>query len=325
MARELNLPLPSVDDLFSIQAQRDGIQQEQIEHLPADLIDNYPDHPFMVRMDAKMLETIESVGQYGVLTPCIVRPKANGRYEMIAGHRRKRASTENGILTIPCVVRKLTDEEATIIMVDSNLQREVILPSEKAFAYKMKLDAMKRQGQRTDLTSVPVAQKLEGKTSREVVGEQVGESQDQVRRFVRLTQLTPELLTMADNATLAEKDHPQIALRPAVELSYLPAEAQQWVVAAIAMEDATPNHTQTKKMRQFAKDGLLSEGVVLSILQEEKPNQAEKIKIPRAKINPYFPPDTPAEEVMSIIIKALKLYRARERKRKNREREMQAK
>jgi len=314
MARELNLSLPLADDLFSTQEERDTANLERVEILSADLIDDFPDHPFMVRMDAKMVETMESIGLYGVLVPCIVRPKANGRYEMIAGHRRKHGSLENGILTLPCIVRDLTDDEATIIMVDSNLQRETILPSEKAFAYKMKLEAMNRQGQRTDLTSRPVGDKSK---SVDIIGEQTGESGRQVHRYIRLTHLIPTLLQMVDNAELGEK--PQIAMRPAVELSYLPQAAQEWIVQAIAMEDATPSHVQALKMRQFEKDGQLNEGVILSIMQEEKPNQVEKIKIPHDKISRFFPEDTPAEKITAAIVEALelrqrKLERDRQRK-----------
>ena len=187
MARKLNLKLPPSDNIFSTEEERAAAQLERVEILSADLIDDFPDHPFKVRMDAKMLETIESIGQYGVLVPCIVRPKADGRYEMIAGHRRKHGSLKNGILTIPCIVRNLTDDEATIIMVDSNLQREMLLPSEKAKAYKMKLDAMNRQGQRTDLTSGESHQKLKGKTSREILAEEAGEKENKLRQYITLS------------------------------------------------------------------------------------------------------------------------------------------
>ena len=318
MARELNLNLPPAADLFSTQEERDSANLEKVIDLSLAEIDDFPDHPFKVRMDTKMQETIESIEQYGVLVPALVRPKEGGRYEMVAGHRRKFGSEQAGRATMPCIVRNLTDDEATIVMVDSNLQRETILPSEKAYAYKMKLNAMKRQGQRTDLTSVPVAQKSGGKTSREILGEQVGESQDQVRRFIRLTHLTPALLQMVDNAELGEK--PQIAMRPAVELSYLPPEAQEWIVQSIAMEDATPSHVQALKMRQFEKAGRLSEDIILSIMQEEKPNQVEKIKIPHNKISRFFPDGTPAEKITVAIVEALELRQRkleRDRQRRN--------
>ena len=215
--------LTSLDDLFSTQEERELAAQPRVEDIPIDQIDDFPNHPFKVRMDDNMAEMAESIAQHGVLVPAIIRPKEDGRYEMVAGHRRKAASEIVSKKVLPCIVRNLSEEEAIIIMVDSNLQREQLLPSEKAFAYKMKLDAMKRQGQRTDLTSVPVAQKL---TSREELGKSVGESQDQIRRYIRLTYLIPEILEMVDNSVLKEKDKLQIALRPAVELSYLTEQEQ---------------------------------------------------------------------------------------------------
>ena len=288
--------------------------------LPISEIDDFPDHPFKVRMDAKMQETIESIEQHGVLVPALVRPKSDGRYEMIAGHRRKFGSEQAGRETMPCIVRNLTDDEATIVMVDSNLQREEILPSEKAFAYKMRLDAMNRQGQRTDLTYSPLANKLPHKTSSAELAEQLGTSKDTIFRYIRLTHLVPELLEMVDNVTLAEKDQPQIALRPAVELSYLPEEAQAWIVQAIGMEAATPSHAQTLKMRKFLDGGKLNEGVILSIMQEEKPNQVEKIKIPHDKISRFFDKGTPTEKITETIVEALEMrQRKLERERQRRE------
>ena len=212
--------LTSVDSMFTTQEERDNAQRSYVIDLPAAEISDFPNHPFKVRMDESMMELADSVKQHGILVPSLVRPMPDGSYQMVSGHRRKRAAELAELPTVPCIVRELTDDEAIIIMVDSNLQREQVLPSEKAFAYKMKLDAMKRQGQRTDLTSVPVAQKSGGKTSRQLLGEQVGESQDQVRRFIRLTNLIPELLDMVDNSVLKEKGTLQMALRPAVELSY---------------------------------------------------------------------------------------------------------
>lgn len=240
--RGINLNLPLADDLFSTQEERDEGKREMVMEIAIEEISDFPDHPFKVRMDEEMQNLVESVRQYGVLSPALVRTKPEGGYEMVAGHRRKYASEMAEKKDIPCIVRELSDEEATILMVDSNLQRETILPSEKAFAYKMKLDAMKKQGQRTDLTSVPVAQKLQGKTSRQMLGEQVGESQDQIRRYIRLTNLIPELLELVDNSVLKEKGMLQIAMRPAVELSYLPKEEQTALYETIESEDCTPSH-----------------------------------------------------------------------------------
>ncbi len=305
MAKELKLNLPSVDDLFSTQEERDDAQREKVMQIPLAEISGFPNHPFKVRMDDAMQEMAQSVKEYGVLVPALVRPKEGGGYEMVAGHRRKTASELAGVETIPCIVRSLTDDEATIIMVDSNLQRERILPSEKAFAYKMKLEAMKRQGQRTDLTSVPVAQKSERKTSRELVGAVVGESQDQVRRYVRLTELETPILDMVDEN--------KIAFRPAVELSYLPREQQKALFDTMESEDCTPSLAQAIKMKQFLQEGRLNEDVILSILSEEKPNQKEQFKMPRERISKYFPPGTPAQKIEDTIIKALELYRKRQR------------
>lgn len=217
--REIKLPLPAADDLFSTQEERDEAKREFIADIPLTEISDFPDHPYKVKQDESMLELAASIREKGVVNPALVRPKPEGGYEMVAGHRRKFASELAGKTVMPCIVRNLTDDEATIIMVDSNLQREKVLPSEKAFAYKMKLDAMKRQGKRTDLTSEPLAWKLKGKESAEILGEQVGESKDQVRRYIRLTELITPILDMVDEG--------KIAMRPAVELSYLPKEQQQ--------------------------------------------------------------------------------------------------
>ena len=270
-------------------------------------ITDFPNHPFKVRMDAKMVETIESVREHGVLVPALVREKPTGGYEMISGHRRKMASELAGLENIPCIVRNLSDDEAVIVMVDSNLQREEILPSEKAFAYKMKLDVMKRQGQRTDLTSSPLATKLKGKRSDELLGEEVGESKDQIRRYIRLTYLIPEILDMVDNK--------KIAMRPAVELSYLPKEEQEILYDTMESEDCTPSHAQAIKIRKFSAEGRLNEDVLLSIMAEEKPNQVEQWKIPKNRLKKYFPSGTTQQKMEETIIKALELYRKREKSR----------
>ena len=303
----IEMNLPTADDLFSTQEERDNEKREYVKAIPLDQISDFPNHPFKVRMDEKMLEMIESVREYGVLSPAVVRPKEDGTYEMIAGHRRKLASQMADRSDMPCIVRDLTDEEATIIMVDSNLQREEILPSEKAFAYKMKLDAMKRQGQRTDLTSSPLATKLKGKRSDEILGEQVGESKDQIRRYIRLTELIKPILDMVDDK--------KIALRPAVELSYLSQDQQEMLLDTIQLQDCTPSHAQAIKLRKFAEEGRLNEDVILSIMSEEKGNQKEQFRIPRERINKYFSPGASAKQIEDTIIKALELYRKRERSR----------
>lgn len=314
-SREIKMPLPSAADLFSTQEERDEEKRESVQEISFAEISDFPNHPFKVRMDQNMLDMVESIRQYGVLVPALVREKPEGGYEMIAGHRRKMASELADKQTIPCIVRNVSDDEATIIMVDSNLQREEILPSEKAFAYKMKLDAMKRQVGRPSKNYVPVAQDLRGKTSRQVLAEQVGESQDQVRRFIRLTELIPPILELVDNTVLKDKEVLQIAMRPAVELSYLPKEEQQILYDTMQLEDCTPSHAQAIKMRKFSEEGRLNEDVILSILSEEKPNQVEQFKISRKRIDKYFSPGTSTKQIEDTIIKALELYRKRERSR----------
>ena len=310
----LNFNLPSVDDLFSTEEERAEARLEKVVNLSPSEISDFPNHPFKVRMDAAMQEMTESVKQYGVLVPALVRPKPEGGYEMVAGHRRKKAADLAGLAQIPCIVRQLTDDEATIIMVDSNLQREQILPSEKAFAYKMKLDAMKRQqGERTDLTSATPLQKLNVKSTRELLAAQSPDSHEQIRKYIRLTNLIPELLQLVDNTVLNEKDTLKMALRPAVELSYLTKDKQTALYRTIDSEDCTPSHAQSIKMRKFSADGRLSPDVILSIMQEEKANQVEQFKIPKDRIARFFPAGTPAQKIEDTIIKALELYRRRQR------------
>ncbi len=296
--------LTSVDSLFTTQSERDEAKRESVIMLSPAEISDFPNHPFKVRMDESMTEMVESVKQYGVLLPALIRPKPDGGYEMVSGHRRKRASEIAGC-EIPCIVRELTDEEATIIMVDSNLQRETILPSEKAFAYKMKLDAMKRQGVRSDLTSAPLEPKLKGGRSNEELAANSPDSRAQIQRYIRLTNLVPELLDMVDEG--------KVAMRPAVELSYLTEQEQRSLVETMECEDCTPSHVQAIKMRNFSKEGKLNEDVILSIMQEEKPNQKEKLKIPTERISKYFTPGTPVQKIEYTIIKALELYRRRQR------------
>ena len=303
-AKPRDLGMTPLDDLFSTDESRAEAQLEKVVTLnPADISD-FPNHPFKVKQDEAMAEMADSVKQYGVLVPALVRPKADGGYEMVAGHRRKCAATLAGITEMPCIVRNLSDDEATIIMVDSNLQRETILPSEKAFAYKMKLEAMKRQGQRSDLTSTPLVSKSR---SNEELGQKNGDSREQVRRFIRLTELIPSVLDMVDSG--------KIAFRPAVELSYLSKEQQQSLYDTMECEDCTPSLAQAIKMKEFSRDGKLTEEVILSIMQEEKPNQREQFKMPKERISKYFAPGMPAQKIEDTIIKALELYRRRERQR----------
>ncbi|MFT9055499.1 MAG: ParB/RepB/Spo0J family partition protein [Ethanoligenens sp.] len=307
MAKELKLNLPSADSLFSTQEERDDAKREKVQNIPLPEIDGFPDHPFQVKMDEAMQSMVESVKAFGIQTPAIARLKENGRYELISGHRRKMACELAGLETMPVIVRNLSRDEAIIAMCDSNLQREFILPSEKAKSYKMRLEAMKRQGQRTDLTSPPLAEKLKGKVSAELLSEKVGESKDQIWRYIRLNELAPEILQMVDDN--------KIAFRPAVELSYLPKEEQQSLLVTMASEECTPSLAQAIKMKQFSQDGRLNEDVILSIMSEEKPNQVEQYKIPKDRISKFFAPGTPAQKVEDTIIKALELYRQRERQR----------
>lgn len=306
-AKPRDLGMTPLDDLFSTDESRAEAQLEKVVTLnPADISD-FPNHPFKVKQDEAMAEMVDSVRQYGVLVPALVRPKADGGYEMVAGHRRKCAAMLAGITEMPCIIRNLTDDEATIIMVDSNLQRETILPSEKAFAYKMKLEAMKRQGQRSDLTSAPLEPKLKGSRSNEELAASSPDSRSQIQRYIRLTELIPPVLDMVDSS--------KIAFRPAVELSYLSKEQQQSLYDTMECEDCTPSLAQAIKMKEFSWDGKLTEEVILSIMQEEKPNQREQFKMPKERISKYFAPGTPAQKIEDTIIKALELYRRRERQR----------
>lgn len=298
--------LTSLDSLFTTQEQRDEAKRDSVQDIPISQISDFPEHPFKVKQDEAMLEMAESVRQYGVLVPGLVRQLEDGSYQMVSGHRRKLASELAGRDTIPCIVRDLTDDEAVIIMVDSNLQRERVLPSEKAFAYKMKLDAMRRQqGERTDLTCVPVGHKLDSKRSRELLADSSPDSNTQIQRYIRLTNLIPEILDMVDDG--------RIAFRPAVELSYLAEQEQCTHYDTMGREDCTPSLAQAIKMKAFSRDGKLTDAVILSIMEEEKPNQKEQFRIPKERINKYFKPGTPARTMEDTIIKALDYYRKRQR------------
>lgn len=297
--------LTSVDDLFTTQAERDEAKRETVRDIPLSEISDFPNHPFKVRMDDAMMEMAESVKQYGVLVPAMVRPKPEGGYEMVSGHRRKLVSELAQKAEMPCLVRELTDDEAIIIMVDSNLQREKVLPSEKAFAYKMKLEAMKRQAGRPRKDNpAPLEPNLFSRSNEELAA-QSPDSRAQIQRYIRLTSLIPPLLDMVDEG--------KIAMRPAVELSYLPENEQTALHETMEMEDCTPSHAQAIKMRKFSEEDKLNEDVILSIMQEEKPNQKEQVRIPRERISKYFAPGTPAQKIEDTIVKALELYRKRQR------------
>ncbi len=295
--------LTSLDSLFTTQEQRDEAKRDSVQDIPIFQISDFPEHPFKVKQDEAMLEMAESVRQYGVLVPGLVRQLEDGSYQMVSGHRRKLASELAGRDTIPCIVRDLTDDEAVIIMVDSNLQRERVLPSEKAFAYKMKLDAMRRQAGRPSKENLsPLETNL--RTSA-VIAQATGDSRAQVDRFIRLTNLIPEILDMVDDG--------RIAFRPAVELSYLTEQEQSALYDTMGREDCTPSLAQAIKMKAFSRDGKLTDAVILSIMEEEKPNQKEQFRIPKERISKYFKPGTPARTMEDTIIKALDYYRKRQR------------
>ena len=281
-------------------AQETEMKREKVRVVPIKYIDDSPYHPVQVRDDEEMMSLVESIATFGVITPVIARKTADERYELISGHRRKRACELLHIDTLPIIVRDLSREEGIILMVDSNLQREHILPSEKAFAYKMKMEAMKCQGKRNDLTSVPVAQKS-GITTRELVGEQTGESQDQIRRYIRLTELIPQLLQMVDEG--------KIAFRPAVELSYLEKEEQEDLLETIESEDCTPSLAQAIRMKGLSRDNQLDMDKIFEIMTEEKANQKEKLRIPMERVESFFKRGTPPSVMIETVIKALELYR----------------
>ena len=298
--------LTSLDSLFTTQEQRDEAKRDSVQDIPISQISDFPEHPFKVKQDEAMLEMAESVRQYGVLVPGLVRQLEDGSYQMVSGHRRKMASELAGRDTIPCIVRDLTDDEAVIIMVDSNLQRERVLPSEKAFAYKMKLDAMRRQaGRPSKENGVPLGHHFQQGKSREILADNTPDSNTQIQRYIRLTNLIPEILDMVDDG--------RIAFRPAVELSYLTEQEQSALYDTMGREDCTPSLAQAIKMKAFSRDGKLTDAVILSIMEEEKPNQREQFRLPRDRINRFFKPGTPVQTIEDTIIRALELYRKRQR------------
>lgn len=301
----MKLPKVTLDDMFLSQEERDNKNREYVKVIPISEITNFPNHPYKVREDDEMFSMVQTIKEYGVIHPILVRPKKDGGYEMISGHRRKRACQIAELTEMPCIVRELTDDEATILMVDTNVQREEILPSERAFAFKMKLEAIKRQGKRIDLTSTPTVEKL----SVDIIAEEFGMSREQVRRFVRLTELNKGLLKMVD-----EK---KIALRPAVEISYMSKHDQEELLDVILLNEATPSEKQAKDMRELSEKGLLERNKIEEILSEEKPNQKEQIKFTVDKVRNYFPKGYSVEKMQQIMQKLLEEYHIRwQRKQK---------
>ena len=298
------IELASYDELFTTQEERDDMKREKVQNIPIEEIDDFPDHPFKVRNVESMGKLVVSFQENGVLSPLTVRRKEDGRYELLSGHRRKHACICCGIKEMPAIVKELTRDEGIIYMVDSNLQREEIMPSEKAFSYKMKLDAMKRQGQRTDLTSVPMAQKL-GKTSREIIAEQAGESADQVRRYIRLTLLIPEILEMVDNK--------QVGFRPAVELSYLRPEEQKDLLETMQSEDRTPSLSQAIQMKQLSVNRDLDMEKIFSIKTEDKANQRPTLRIKEERMSPFWPKDFTAQQKEDLLVTLLERWYKQQR------------
>lgn len=302
MGKKTNLEfgLGTLDDLFSTQEERDEAKLKKIEEIPLEMIDPFPDHPYKVRDDEDMQNLVESIKEYGILTPATIRKKEDGRYEILSGHRRCRACQLVGISTLRAEVVEMDRDTATIFMVDSNLQRTTILPSEKAFSYKMRLDAMNRQAGRPSKNLTPVESDFEKPRTNEILGKEVGESREQIRRYIRLTELDPKLLEMVDEG--------KIALRPAVELSYLPIPMQKIVAENIEIEQCTPSHDQAIRMRKAEQQGNLSEEVISFIMQEEKPNQKEKIVLKSDKVKKLLPKDLAYNEREAYIVKALEFY-----------------
>lgn len=308
--RKSDFALPILDDLFSTQQEREDAKLEKIRNIPLDLIDDFPDHPFHVRDDEDMTQLVESIKANGVLTPAVLIQKKDGRYEIVSGHRRKRACELTGLTTLRSEIKDLTRDEAIVYMVESNFQRTTILPSEKAFAYKMRLEAIKRQGQRTDLTSATLLQKS-GKTSREIIAENSGESHEQVRKYIRLTNLIPELLQLVDEG--------RIKMRPAVELSYLDEDSQRDVALQIDINDCTPSHDQTIRMRKMFESGKLTTEAVEAIMSEEKPNQRERIVLHGDRVRSLIPKSVKLKDTEDYVCKALEHYRRYLRSRAERD------
>ena len=299
-SRKSSIELTAYDDLFQTDESRAEAALSKIRDIPISEIDEFPDHPFKVLMDEDMEQLVDSIKRNGVMTPATVRLKEDGRYELISGHRRKKACELAGLDTLKCEVKEFSRDEAIIVMVESNLQRTTILPSEKAFAYKMRLEAMNRQGKRTDLTCSPMGNKLQGKKSSDELAEKVGESKNQIFRYIRLTELVPEILQMVDER--------QIAFRPAVEISYLSEEQQYTLLEAMEYNDATPSLAQAIKMKKYMQEGKLTDGVISSIMEEEKPNQREKPAFRDERITKLIPKSVPKGKESDFVVKALEFY-----------------
>ena len=308
--QKIDLGLTGYDELFMNDAERKENKLPRIYDIPLSEIDDFPDHPFKVKLDEDMDQLVQSIKERGIITPVTLRPKEDGRYEIVSGHRRKKACELAGFDTVKAEVREMTRDEAIILMVESNLQRSVILPSEKAFSYKMRLEAINRQGQRTDLTCDPVGHKLQGMKSVEIVAESSPDSKTQVQRYIRLTELIPELLDLVDEG--------RIAFRPAVELSYLQKEEQSALLEQIAYADATPSLAQAIKLKRFSQEGKLNNEVLESIMSEEKPNQREKINIKYAEARRFIPASVPYEKTGEYILKALEYYHRYQERQKSR-------
>lgn len=299
-SRKSSIELTAYDDLFQTDESRAEAALSKIRDIPISEIDEFPDHPFKVLMDEDMEQLVDSIKRNGVMTPATVRLKEDGRYELISGHRRKKACELAGLDTLKCEVKEFSRDEAIIVMVESNLQRTTIFPSEKAFAYKMRLEAMNRQGKRTDLTCSPMGNKLQGKKSSDELAEKVGESKNQIFRYIRLTELVPEILQMVDER--------QIAFRPAVEISYLSEEQQYTLLEAMEYNDATPSLAQAIKMKKYMQEGKLTDGVISSIMEEEKPNQREKPAFRDERITKLIPKSVPKGKESDFVVKALEFY-----------------
>jgi len=294
--REINMNLPKLDDLFSSEKERYESSLEKIEDISIKDIDNFPNHPFKVIDNEELLQMVDSIKDKGVIVPVLVRPKEDGRYEMISGHRRKRASELAGIDKIPCIIRNLSDDEAIIAMVDSNMQREEILPSERAFAYKMKLDALNHQGKRTDLTSCQVGTKL----SSDILSNEIGDSERQIYRYIRLTYLVPELLEKVDNKI--------IAFNPGVEISYLKEDEQYRLLDCMEYNDCTPSHAQAIIMKKLSQEGKLDEEAIDELLSQQKPNQIPKIKFNESRIRSVLPKNVDNDQIENFVVKAIEFY-----------------